>query len=132
MSKYEYICEDNCFISFIQSFEFKKFKGIVYVISNPNQRGVKIGLTTKDINTRLKQLSSTGVPGKFSLIALFPSDHPKKDEKKAHNKLKKFSMDKEHFNISETEAVLGVYRALNRREPIFYDPAVKSEFHKII
>ena len=109
--------------------KFKKFKGMVYIISNPNQTGVKVGLTTKDINTRLKQLSSTGVPGRFNLIVLFPSDKPKEDEKKAHNKLKKYYLDKEHFDITQTEAVLSVYRALNRRAPIFYDKQVELEFH---
>ena len=108
--------------------KFKKFKGMVYIINNPNQVGVKIGLTTKDIKIRLKKLSSTGVPGKFSLVALFPSDRPEEDERKAHEKLKKFFLDKEHFDISPIDAVLCVYRALNRRKPIFNDKIIEKEF----
>lgn len=108
--------------------KFKKFKGMIYIINNPNQIGVKIGLTTKDIKFRLKQLSSTGVPGRFSIVALFPSDRPDIDERKAHDKLKKFFLDKEHFNISPIEAVLNVYRALNRRTPIFNDKEIEIEF----
>ena len=109
--------------------KFKKFKGLVYVISNPNQRGVKVGLTSKDIDVRVSQLNSTGVVGKFTKIALFPSDRPKIDEKKAHNKLKKFWIAKEHFDLSPTEAVLNIFRALNRREPIFYDKEIEKEFN---
>ena len=112
-----------------QPIKFKKFNGMVYVISNPNQRGVKVGLTSKDIDTRVKQLNTTGVVGKFSKIALFPSDRPKTDEKKAHNKLKKFQIVKEHFELTPTEAVLYIFRALNRREPIFYDKEVEREFN---
>ena len=112
--------------------KFKKFKGMVYIINNPNQTGVKVGLTTKDIAVRIKQLSSTGVAGKFALVALFPSDRPKQDEKKAHTKLKKYFLDKEHFDIDPLTAVLNVFRALNRREPIFYDHEIEAEFHETL
>jgi ssDNA-binding Zn-finger/Zn-ribbon topoisomerase 1 len=111
-----------------QPIKFKKFKGMVYVISNPNQGGVKVGLTSKDIDSRVKQLNTTGVVGKFSKIAVFPSDRPEKDEKKAHDKLKKYKWEKEHFDLSPTEAVLKIYRALNYREPIFYDKGIEREF----
>ena len=110
--------------------KFKKFKGVIYIISNPYQEGVKIGLTTNNIETRLSQLSSTGVPGKFSVIALFPSDRPKEDEKKAHVKLAKHKLDKEHFNVSALDAVMGVHRALNRRVPIFFDEEIEGQFEQ--
>lgn len=110
--------------------KFKKFKGVVYIISNPYQDGVKIGLTTKNIEKRLSQLSSTGVPGKFSVIALFPSDRPREDEKKAHEKLAKYKLDKEHFNVSALDAVMGVHRALNRRVPIFFDEEIEGQFEQ--
>lgn len=109
--------------------KFKKFKGLIYIINNPNQTGLKVGLTTKDINLRLKQLSGTGVPGKFSLMAVFPSDNPKYDEKKAHDRLKKYYLDKEHFDISALDATLNVYRALNRRTPIIYDKQLEDDFN---
>ena len=114
-----------------QPIKFKKFNGMIYVISNPNQRGVKVGLTSKDIDTRLKSLNTTGVNGKFSKIAVFPSDRPQIDEKKAHDKLKKSRMYdlKEFFDITPTKAVLDIFRALNRREPIFYDKEVEKEFN---
>jgi hypothetical protein len=112
--------------------KFRKIKGMVYVINNPNQRGVKVGLTTKDINNRLRSLSSTGVPGKFELLCIFPSNDPKTDEKKAHEKLRKFFLDKEHFDIEPLNAILLVYSALNRREPIFYSPKMEEEFNKTL
>jgi hypothetical protein len=108
---------------------FKKFKGMIYVVKNPNQSGVKVGLTSKDIAVRIKQLSSTGVPGKFKVIAIFPSDHLEDDEAKAHEKLKKYILDKEHFDINEIDAVLAVHRALNRRTPIFQDKKIEYEFN---
>lgn len=110
--------------------KFKKFKGMIYIVKNPNQSGVKVGLTTKDISFRLKQLSSTGVPGKFNVIALFPSDNPEVDEEKAHSKLRKFILDKEHFDVPEIDAVLAVYRSLNYRKPIFYEKNIESEFNE--
>ena len=61
-------------------FEFSQFKGVVYVISNPLQKEVKIGMTTKSVEERAKQLAKTGVPGKFEIIAIFPSNKPDKDE----------------------------------------------------
>jgi hypothetical protein len=108
--------------------KFKKFKGVVYIIKNPNQIGVKVGITKRNIDDRIKQLSGTGVPGKFKLVALFPSDRPEEDEKKAHEKLKKHFLDKEHFDISAIDALMSVYRALNRRHPIFYDSEIQKEF----
>ena len=68
---------------------FRKIAGLIYVVSNPHQVGVKVGLTTKPIEQRIKGLNSTGVPGSFIPIALFPSDKPKVDEKRVHSKDRK-------------------------------------------
>ncbi len=38
--------------------KFKKFKGAIYIINNPNQIGVKVGMTTKDVKERLKLIPS--------------------------------------------------------------------------
>jgi hypothetical protein len=107
----------------------RPIKGLIYIVSNPNQTGVKVGLTAKTMEQRLKSLSSTGVPGKFVTIATFPSDRPLQDEKKVHEKLKKFNLAKEHFDLDPIEAVLGAYRALNKRRPIFFDDHLEKTFY---
>lgn len=109
--------------------ESRLIKGLIYIVSNPNQTGVKVGLTTKTMEQRLKSLSSTGVPGEFVPIAIFPSDRPAQDEKKVHEKLRKFNLAKEHFDLDPIEAVLGAYRALNKRRPIFFDSELEKTFH---
>ena len=40
-----------------------------------------------------------------------------------------FWIAKEHFDLSPTEAVLNIFRVLNRREPIFYDKEIEKEFN---
>ncbi len=109
-------------------FGLKKYKGVIYVVSNPNQTGVKIGFTERTIDQRLKSLSSTGVPGKFQSIVIFPSNRPKTDEKKIHEKLKKKKIEKEHFDLSPVEAALKCYKFLNKRKPIFYDKNIEESF----
>ncbi len=49
--------------------EYDNNKGYVYVLSNPYMPGlVKIGMTTRcDVNTRVKELYSTGVPVAFEV-----------------------------------------------------------------
>lgn len=110
-------------------FDVSPIAGIVYVVKNDNQIGVKIGQTTKTVEQRAKALSSTGVPGSFNPIAIFPSSNPKKHEAMAHKKLSRKRLEKEHFDVSPVEGVLAVYRALNKRvEPIFYDEDVQRTF----
>lgn len=109
-------------------FNIRKIPGLIYIVSNPNQAGVKIGLTTKSIEQRIKSLNSTGVPGTFEIIALFPTDNPKVDEKRVHKKLERHNISKEHFSIEPVEAVLKAYRALNRKKPIFFNEDIKETF----
>ncbi|HAT3892524.1 TPA: GIY-YIG nuclease family protein [Legionella pneumophila] len=109
-------------------FIIKKVNGIIYILSNDHQIGVKIGLTKKTLEQRIKSLESTGVPGKFNKIAIFPSDKPEADEKRIHEKLRKHKISKEHFQLEPIDAVLGAYRALNKRKPIFYDKHLEETF----
>ncbi len=45
-------------------------RGFIYFLSNPSMPGlVKIGHTTQDVESRIRQLNSTGVPTPFSIIA---------------------------------------------------------------
>ena len=120
---------ENCKSCKEVPFSLKHYKGLIYVVSNPNQSGVKIGLTTKTVETRIKNLNSTGVPGSFVPIVIFPSDRPKADEKKIHEKLTKKKIAKEHFDLEPVEAALKCYRTLNRRKPIFYDKDIEERFY---
>ncbi len=111
-------------------FLIEEIPGVVYVVKNKNQKGVKIGITSKTVEERIKQLSSTGVPGKFEPIAIFPSATPKKHEKKVHEKLIRQRLEKEHFDIEPVDAALKIYRTLNKRiTPIFYDDDIKDMFY---
>lgn len=119
---------DDCVKCAQTPFGTRRIAGLIYVFSNPNQKGVKIGLTTKSMESRLKSLNSTGVPGDFEPIAIFPSDRPAADEKKVHEKLRRYNIAKEHFDLEPVDAVLGAYRALNKRRPIFFDSRLAETF----
>lgn len=106
----------------------RRITGLIYVVHNTNQRGVKIGLTEKSLEKRLRTLNTTGVPGKFIGIAIFPSDRPAFDEKRVHEKVSKYRIEKEHFDLAPLDAVLKAYRALNRRRPIFIDKSFEESF----
>jgi predicted RNase H-like HicB family nuclease len=112
--------------------KIKLFEGVVYVMSNPNIPGfVKVGMTTKDVYERAKQLSQTGVPGSFQVDAIFPSHRPKNDEAKAHAKLARVRVDKEHFNLGTAAAIVKVRSALGR-EPAFIHEKWRAEVAEII
>lgn len=111
-----------------QAFIFRQLKGVIYIVDNPNQSGVKVGLTTKHIDDRIKQLNTTGVAGSFRKIAIFPSDRLKSDEKKVHEKISRYRLEKEHFELDPIQAVLKAHRALNYRKPIFFDEKDKEKF----
>lgn len=81
-------------------------RGYVYVLSNraiPNL--VKIGYTTRSIEQRIQELSSTGVPGKFVAEFYCLVDNAPYVEKGIHNKLSRDHFDKEFFKCSSKEAV---------------------------
>lgn len=119
---------DSCSKCHSSPFDIKAYKGLVYVVSNPNQPGVKIGMSERTLEQRIKSLNSTGVVGKFQPIVIFPSDNPKKDEKKVHDKLVKKNISKEHFDLSPVDAALKCYRILNKRKPIFYNKDIEDTF----
>lgn len=119
---------DDCGACGQAPFGARVIKGLIYVVSNPNQLGVKVGLTTKPIEQRIKSLNSTGVAGNFVPIAIFPSDKPAADERRVHEKLRRYNIAKEHFDLEPVEAVLGAYRALNKRRPIFFDREIEATF----
>lgn len=119
---------DECSACGQSPFAVRPLKGLIYIVKNPNQSGVKIGLTRKGLDQRLKSLNTTAVAGEFIPIAIFPSDRPDADEKRVHEKLRRYNIAKEHFDLDPVDAVLAAYRALNRRRPIFYDESLEETF----
>ena len=105
---------DECFECKQNPFSPRLIKGLIYIVSNPNQVGVKVGLTTKTMEQRLKSLNSTGVPGDFEPVAIFPSDRPSADEKRVHEKMRRHNIAKEHFDLEPIDAVLAAYLALKK------------------
>ncbi|WP_072041361.1 GIY-YIG nuclease family protein [Leptolyngbya iicbica] len=62
--------------------------GILYFLTNPSMPGlVKIGYTTGKLGVRLQQLSSTGVPSPFEVVATFYVKDSKRCEAAVHAKL---------------------------------------------
>ncbi|MFN5173549.1 MAG: GIY-YIG nuclease family protein [Holosporaceae bacterium] len=120
--------KDPCQYCGEQPFDCKIIEGIIYIVSNPNQTGVKIGYTNKPIHERLKGLNSTGVPGEFGIIAIFPSAKAKVEEKKVHKKLIRYNLSKEHFDLDPIDAVLKASREL-KRDPIFYNKSYEEAFN---
>ena len=116
-----------------EPFKVRPFNGVIYVCSVPSQKGlVKVGKTTKTAETRAKGLSTSGVAGKFKVLAVFPSRRLNSDEKKAHDKLQRYHHFKEHFKIDPAEAIAKIRSALNRREPIIYDSELKAQVSDIV
>ena len=114
-------------------FRFKKYEGVVYVLSNRHQKGlIKVGMTTKGVEERAKELSTTGVAGEFKVLAVFPSHRPAADEKKAHKKLRTRREDGEFFSIEPAKAITKIRSALQGREPIIYDKALEAEVEHIL
>jgi hypothetical protein len=105
-----------------QPLKNKKFKGLIYILSNPHNEGVKIGFTTNSLDTRVKQLRSAGVNGVLKKIAFWPSDNPNKLEKKVHGKLERFwikeSFGKEFYKLGPIEACVKV-KNIVKKPPIF-------------
>ena len=93
-------------------------RGVVYVLSNPSMPGlVKIGHTTRDIESRVAELSSgTSVPERFRIEATFASPNPSGDEAKVHELLKaaKRSQGREFFELGVDRAIEIVRKVIGR------------------
>lgn len=100
---------------------FRRFDGCVYVLKNSKVDGVKIGMTSGDVFSRAKQISGTGVPGNFQVVAAFHSRNPRKDEKKIHTKLVRYNIEKEHFGLDPVTSVVKIKTILGR-EWIYLKP----------
>lgn len=59
----------------------------------------KVGFTTRTLNERIRELSSTGLPEPFKLEIYFLLDLPEEGEKVLHKALNKYKYKKEFFRI---------------------------------
>ena len=88
--------------------------GIVYVLTNPAMpKMVKIGRKGNDIDTRLSQLYSTGVPLPFECAYAARVADMDKVEKAFHNAFDPYRVNprREFFSI-EPEQAISLWRAL--------------------
>lgn len=92
---------------FINNPEREKRPGYIYCASNPSLTGlIKVGMTTKEPQDRLEQLSkSTSIPDDFVLEWCIPTDDTYAKEIAAHEMLSDYWHSKEFFRIFPNEAL---------------------------
>ncbi|MDE0590439.1 GIY-YIG nuclease family protein [Halocynthiibacter sp. C4] len=93
-------------------------KGFVYVLSNPSMPGlVKIGKTTREVESRANELYSIGVPVPFVIEAQFSSPDCHQLEEMVHNCLcdQRVNYSREFFNVSVSDAKRHVTNALTEQ-----------------
>lgn len=110
-------------------------RGFVYFLTNPSMPGlVKIGHTTQDVETRLRQLNSTGVPNPFLLAACVSVVDPARTEAELHVLLAahRHSNDREFFEGSPSEllreAIPLLIEAIDAPAPPSYLPKRKHYY----
>ena len=83
--------------------------GIVYVLTNPAFPNlVKIGITTRDqVQIRMAELYTTGVPLPFKCVYAGKVDNPKKVEGALHHAFlnSRVNPSREFFDIDESQAI---------------------------
>jgi hypothetical protein len=100
---------------------------IVYILSNPDMRGVlKIGRTSRDdVSVRMKELYTTSVALPFDCVYACIVKDNKEVESLMHKRFEKYrrAPRREFFKVSAREAV----KALKRYELEDVTPAVREE-----
>ena len=106
----------------------KEYEGAIYILTNKGNTYLKIGMTSRTVEERRKELSSaTGVPYPFQIYFAKKVDNYKEIEKELHDKFDKFRVasGKEFFDIEPESA----YKALNEVEGlIIVDKERRSNF----
>jgi hypothetical protein len=81
-------------------------RGYVYILSNDAMPKLfKIGYTTRLVSERIRELSGTGVPGKFIVEFYAEIEDAYNLEKVVHNRLSRQRYDKEFFRCELSTAV---------------------------
>jgi len=84
--------------------------GIVYVLSHKAIPDLlKIGFTTRSIEERVQELSSTGVPGKYTVELYFQTDDAPQFELLLHRTLREFHFEKEFFRADIETVIRAVH-----------------------
>ena len=97
-------------------FKLHVIKGYIYILSNPAMPGLlKIGYTEKEVQQRIDELNSTGIPTPFEIEAIFESNNPFKDEQKIHNYFSnnRYSKNREFFSIEIEQALNKIIEILS-------------------
>ncbi len=87
--------------------------GYVYILTNPCFRKdwVKIGKTSRPVDTRSKELDNTAIPLPFEVYAMLRTSHKTKIEKLIHGLIEEFNpalrirRNREFFNIQPAKAL---------------------------
>lgn len=102
-------------------------RGYLYILTNkamPNL--LKIGFTTRTIEERVRELSSTGVPSRFEIEFFCEVGNAAKFETDIHNHLDKFRYEKEFFKCSLKKAVEVVKIVASNGNHHFYGSGGRS------
>lgn len=104
--------------------DLEKNTGTIYVLktdtfTKDKKEIIKIGITTSDINLRIKQLYTTGVPFKFSLFKSYHVAGFTDLEKALHSLLAKFRLNsaREFFTadaIPFVERIVALHKEINK------------------
>ena len=101
--------------------------GYIYILSHelmPNL--LKIGYTTRTVEKRVNELSSTGVPGKFTIELSFKNDNPELFEKLLHKSLGEYRYQKEFFKVDIKIAIEVIHILIKDNSLILYEFKGKS------
>ena len=105
--------------------------GIVYVLTNPAFPNlVKIGITTRDqVQIRMAELYTTGVPLPFKCVYAGKVDNPKKVEGALHHAFlnSRVNPSREFFDIDESQAI-AVLKLISNEE---VTPIISNELDKV-
>ena len=105
--------------------------GIVYVLTNPAFPNlVKIGITTRDeVQVRMAELYTTGVPLPFKCVYAGKVDNPKKVEVALHHAFSntRVNPSREFFDIDESQAI-AVLKLISNEE---ITPIISDELDKV-
>ena len=106
-------------------------EGIVYVIKNPAFPNlVKIGITTRDeVNVRMSELYTTGVPLPFECVYAGKVDDPKIVEAASHHAFLNPRVNplREFFDIDESQAI-AILKLLTNED---VTPVISNELEKV-
>ncbi|MEO0551272.1 MAG: GIY-YIG nuclease family protein [Pseudomonadota bacterium] len=100
--------------------------GWIYCLVNPSiPDQVKIGLTTQDVESRMRQLDTTGVATPFEVLRKWLSADVRRDEAAVHRMLKKYRTrsNREWFTVpasKQEQLIVGLNRYMLKVNGAFY------------